>query len=304
MKFGKLYDISQVDFSLAPEDPRTQQLLPTYQEANSSFKVYVGCPVWGNKAWIGKIYPKGAKTNEYLGYYSQSFNTIELNSTHYGMPKVETIIGWKEKAQNDFVFCPKFPQEISHYQKLTGNPERTQLFCERIGLFEEKLGCAFVQLPPTFGLSHFKNLENFVKDFPNFVPLAIEFRHEDWFENRMLVPAAFELLKEHRIGTVISDVSGRRDVSHSSLTNGTAMLRFVGNGLHPTDYSRFDSWVDRFESWKAQGLHTLYLLIHEPDDTYAPDMAMYAIEQLNRRFGLSITMPSVPDNAGGQLSLF
>ena len=78
MKFGKLHDISQVDFSLAPEDPRTQQLLPTYR-THVDLKIYVGCPVWGNKAWIGKIYPKGAKSNEYLGYYSQSFNTIELN---------------------------------------------------------------------------------------------------------------------------------------------------------------------------------------------------------------------------------
>ena len=109
-----------------------------------------------------KIYPQGAKPNEYLNYYSYSFNTIELNSTHYGMPKAETIIGWKEKAEDGFVFCPKFPQEISHYQKLTGKPERTQLFCERIMLFEEKLGCAFIQLAPTFGPSYFQNLENFV----------------------------------------------------------------------------------------------------------------------------------------------
>ncbi|RMG16902.1 MAG: DUF72 domain-containing protein [Bacteroidetes bacterium] len=302
MKFGKLQDISQVDFSLAAPDPRSREVLQS--SAGEAFRAYVGCPVWGNKDWIGKIYPTGAKPADFLSYYAHSFNTIELNSTHYGMPKAETLLKWKEQVTPGFEFCPKFPQEISHYQKLTGRPERTLLFCERIGLLEEKLGCAFLQLPPTFGPEQFQRLQRFVMDFPPHIPLAVEFRHPAWFENRHLIPQAFSLLSAHGVGTVISDVSGRRDVSHASLTNATAMIRFVGNQLHPTDFSRMDAWMDRLQHWVEQGLQKLYLFVHEPDDLYAPDIGKYAIEQLNQRFGLDLPLPAIPHQSGGQMTLF
>lgn len=304
MKFGKLESIDGVDFSLAPEDPRNASTLANAADTAEAFQVLVGCPVWGNKGWIGKIYPKRAKAGEYLTYYAQSFNTIELNSTHYGMPKAETLLRWKEQAAGGFEFCPKFPQEISHYQKLTGKPERVQLFCERVSLLEEKLGHSFVQLPPTFGPDSFDRLERFVESFPAFVPLAIEFRHPDWFVDRCLMDDAFDLLQGHGVATVITDVAGRRDVSHASLTSEVVLLRFVGNQLDPTDYTRLDDWLERFGRWKDMGVKKVFVFVHEPDDTFAPDIGGHLIEKLNHSFGLSLAQPGIPHDVGGQMRLF
>lgn len=302
MKFGKLTDISQVNFDLPEPDDRTRKLLGTHTP--DSFEAFVGCPVWGNKEWIGKIYPKGAKAADYLKYYSASFNTIELNSTHYRSPSQETVLRWKNLAQEGFVFCPKIPQSISHYSKLKNCREQTLLFADAISLFEEKMGHAFMQLHPSFGPNLIGNLTDFLEQYAKNLPLMIEFRHPDWFHRRQLIPELRELLETHQVGTVITDVAGRRDVAHTSLTTPVAMIRFVGNMLDPTDYSRVDGWMDRIASWQEQGLERLYFFAHEPDDLLAPDLGEYVITQLNERFQLNLKLPDIPEESGQQMSLF
>ena len=54
----------------------------------SQVKIYIGTSGWsypkGEGTWTGHFYPKG-KINE-LEYYSQFFNTVEINSTFYRPP--------------------------------------------------------------------------------------------------------------------------------------------------------------------------------------------------------------------------
>lgn len=305
MKFGKLTDISEVNFSLPHNHEGIREVLQQGRGGEKSrFQVYVGCPMWGNKGWVGKLYPKGVKQGEYLRYYSQSFNTIELNSTHYRVPKREIALRWKEMAAPGFEFCPKVPQTISHYRKLVNCEAELTIFADTMALFEEHLGCAFIQLHDSFSPNLFGNLRQFVENFPAFLPLAIEFRNEQWFEDHRLIPEAEELLMEYHISTVITDVAGRRDVLHHSLTTSTAMIRFVGNGLVPTDYQRADAWIERIAEWVDWGLEKLYFFVHEPDDTFAPEMGTYIIEKLNHRFALDLAIPGLPEEPGQQMSLF
>ncbi|MFK7920416.1 MAG: DUF72 domain-containing protein [Bacteroidia bacterium] len=305
MKFGKLTDpdaISQIDFSVPPDDDHLKEVLggtPATQ-----FNAYVGCPMWGNKAWVGKLYPKGTPQNQYLEHYSRSFNTIELNTTHYRVPKPEIVERWNTMAAPNFKFAPKIPQSISHYRKLKNAEEETQRFVETISLFEERLGCSFVQLHPSFGPELMDNLESYLIAFPTHIPLAIEFRHAGWFSQQQLIPEARAILEAHGVAPVITDVAGRRDVCQVSLTNKTAMIRFVGNALHETDYSRTDAWIERIAQWVAQGLEELYFFVHEPDDTYAPEMGEYVIKKLNERFDLGLAIPGLHDFGNQQMSLF
>jgi uncharacterized protein YecE (DUF72 family) len=253
--------------------------------------IYIGCPIWNNKEWLGKIYPATAKEKDYLKYYSQQFNTIELNTTHYRIPDTATIERWKNAVAKWFTFCPKFPQQISHELQLRGAEELTDIFCDAIRGLNKHLGISFLQLPPYFTPKQLANLEHFVMTFPQDVPLAIEFRHPEWFINSQAVERAFTLLEQFNIGTVITDVAGRRDVLHQRLTTPVATIRFVGHGLHPTDYSRIDSWVKRLLQWFDQGLHTLYFFMHQPENTYSPELILYLIRQLNKLGGFRIAEP-------------
>ncbi len=303
MKFGKLPDISQVDFSLPPDPSFTQAHLAQLPSTTSLAEFYIGCTGWGMKEWVGKVYPPKTPAKEYLWYYSRQFNTIELNTTHYRIPTPSMVEKWKKEAAADFRFCPKIPQSISHSADLALNNQLIETFCLSIGGLEEKLGCCFMQLPPYFGVDRLPLLERFMERWPKELSLAIEFRHESWFTTEST--AAWEALSASNITTVITDVAGRRDVLHQFLTTDKVMVRFVGNALHPTDYQRIDEWVLRLAEWLQQGIREVYFFPHEPDNILAPDLSLYLANAVQKHCPAHTRGPVFHQEEGGtQMELF
>lgn len=307
MKFGKLPDISGVDFSLPADNPKTGTLLASLPEREGPPLLYIGGTGWSMKEWVGKIYPSGTKAGAYLRAYSRQFNTIELNTTHYRIPDTQTIEKWYRESAPDFRFCPKVPQSISHSQGLGLETDLIPSFCGAILRLKEKLGCCFMQMPPYFDTRRLPLIEKFLEAFPGGVPLSIELRHESWFEDAGKGDALFALLERHGVSTVITDVAGRRDVLHNRLTTGTAVVRFVGNGLHPTDYSRIDNWLERLAGWYGKGLREAFFFTHEPDNLLAPDLAAYLLAKAREKIPEADTRgPKLAgeEGQGQQMSLF
>jgi uncharacterized protein YecE (DUF72 family) len=309
MEFGKLPDISQVNFAMPPSDIGTEKLLQNLQGISQKTEFFVGCPVWACKEWIGGIYPKNITEKQYLHHYTRQFNTIELNTTHYRTPDDMTVAKWKEQSHKGFKFCPKLLQSITHeYALEAGEALRlTQIFLEQAAKLDEFLGVVFMQLPPYFTPQQFNKLVNFVEKLPINFPFAIEFRHEAWFiPQREVTPfeKVAQLLESKNISTVICDVAGRRDVLHQRLTTDTLVLRFVGNGLHPTDYERTDKWIARIAEWQKLGLQKAYLFIHEPSAIKAPEMAAYWIKELNKHCQAQLKEPHFYTSPWQQTSLF
>ncbi len=339
MDFGKLNNVNKIDFTLPTDAIQNKIILEKYKnnlnnldnsngDANEFPKIYVGCPVWSNKEWRNKIYPSNAKTEDFLKYYATQFNSIELNTTHYNPADEATIQKWKNlannKNNNNFKFCPKFPQPISHEKILLKEAKTlSDAFCDNIKGFGENLGLSFLQLPPNFEPKHLDLLAYFLKDFPTNIPLAIEFRHADWFRNNHFSKAT-DLLEKYNISTVITDVAGRRDVLHQTITNDKIMMRFVGNTttqifepnakypLHPTDYTRIDAWVKYLCRWIGEGLREIYFFCHEPNDNISsPELTVYFINKLNlalkNTLDISLNIPLLPPhirNTDTQGSLF
>ena len=304
MKFGKLADISTVDFTLPTSPIENEQLLQRYP-VNKTPTLYVGCTGWGMKEWVGTVYPKGAKAKDFLKHYTKQFNTIELNTTHYRIPTKETIAKWKAAATKDFHFCPKIPQTISHSRDLGLSKDQIVVFCEVIQGLEENLGHTFMQLPPYFGYDRLGILERFLDFFPTTIPLAIEVRHESWFNNPSHLADLANLLEEKNNSLVITDVAGRRDVLHQRLTSPVAMVRFVGNDLDSTDYQRIDDWIQQLKKWFVQGLQSMYIFTHEPDNIKAPELADYLVQQTQKIIPhLQIRGPKWDISTNGQMSLF
>ncbi len=161
MDFGKLNNISGIDFRLPPNNNFTAQVLNS-SNAQTPPKVYVGPPVWANKDWTGKIYPTSAKDKDFLYHYARQFNTIELNVTHYQIPNLSTIERWKEAVVGqNFTFCPKWPQIISHDAQLQKCESLIDEFVENITQLGSYLGTTFLQLAPYFTPRQLPILENF-----------------------------------------------------------------------------------------------------------------------------------------------
>ncbi len=305
MDFGKLSNIKNVNFNLPPDAPETARILRGLPPREGLMKVYIGCTGWSMKEWVGWVYPKGTKAQDYLHHYSRQFNTIELNTTHYRTPSVSDIEKWYQSTPADFRFAPKMLQTVSHSNNLGFGTGLTTQFTEAIQGLEEKLGVCFMQMPPHFKYNTIGILETYLKKIPKFIPLAIELRHEDWFLNPHHHDAIFKLLETYGISTVITDVAGRRDVLHQRLTTGIAVIRFVGNDLHPTDYSRIDEWVMRLKKWSEAGLHEVYFFTHEPDNLKAPELALYLFEKIQEHFNTITRGPHfIEDIGSSQTSLF
>lgn len=307
MKFGKRTDLANVDFSLPPDHPSNAPWLAQQpQEATPTPTVYIGCTGWSMKEWVGSVYPTGTKSGDYLKYYSQQFNTIELNTTHYRIPDTDTLWKWKHTVPADFRFCPKVPQSISHTRHLGAPQSLIDHFCDQIAQLDTLLGHCFMQLPPYFGHDQLPDLLRFLDRFPTHIPLAIEVRHESWFESPAALQDLADASRTRHIVLLMTDVAGRRDVLHPYLTDCVAMVRFVGNGLHTTDYERLDAWVQRIQQWVAQGVHTIYFFPHEPDNLHAPEAADYFHQQLRRHLpGLRTRGPRLSTGpAPEQMSLF
>ncbi|MEM6263087.1 MAG: DUF72 domain-containing protein [Bacteroidota bacterium] len=306
MKFGKLHgpdELAEVDFSLPSISSASIDLL-TSKAPEQPFMAYVGCPMWANKEWVGKLYPPKTPQKEFLSLYSRAFNGIELNSTHYRVPSSDTLDRWREASPEGFLFSPKVPQPISHRLSNSLDQDQIDHFCEAMLQLGNRLGCSFLQLPPTFGVRQFPQLQSLLATWPTYVPLAIEFRHESWFQHNRLLSMVTEFLIDYQVATVITDVGGRRDVLHLDLTAPTAMIRFVGNGLVPSDYERVDAWIPILQQWIEAGLEQLYFFVHEPDDTFAPEMGRYVIQEFVDKLRIPLSLPEFIPTEGEQMNLF
>ncbi len=301
MDFGKISkpELEKTDLSLKPDNIFNEKVLKNTLKAPI---IKVGCPVWSVKEWNGKIYPNNAKTPDLLRLYSHQFNTIELNVTHYQIPSDEVINRWLDETTEDFTFCTKFPQVISHDKLLLNAEDLTDEFCRQILKLDHKLGLPFLQLAPYFTPKQLPILEKYLNQLPIKLKIAVEFRNEDWFSNTTVWQETLAMLNEMGHATVITDVAGRRDVVHQSLSVSKAFIRWIGNE-HPSDYQRIDEWVQRIKGWLEEGLQELWLFVHINENINSPEMATYWIQQLNEHCELNIKAPRFQPKVE-QMSLF
>jgi len=294
MEFGRvsLVELENVDFSLPVEPAGNSMILKTVRKETYKPEVYFGCAKWGRKEWVGKIYPKGTKESEFLDHYVHHYNAIELNATHYKINTAKEIKRWADKAKGlDFKFCPKVPQLISHYSSFKNTDQITSSFLEGILAFENHLGPVFLQVSDKYTPARRDVLYSYLKSLPTDVQFFLEVRHPDWFSDHAIMKELLQTLTELNVGFVITDTAGRRDCAHMHLTIPKAFIRYVGNSLHPTDYTRTTEWVNRMKYWVDNGIEEIYFFMHMHDEATSPELTVYMVDKLNAACGLHLIKP-------------
>ena len=273
MNFGKVEFPEKVDFSLLEDNPLTTKILSLSKK--DELNIYVGCAKW-NRQDLKGFYPRGTKDE--LAYYSTRFNSIELNATFYKMPTASQVVKWKDKTPENFKFFPKITQSISHYNRLRNVQELTQIYCDAVAHFEEKLGMCFLQLRDDYSPKDWELLRKFILDFPRVIPLAVEVRNEKWFSEKKIWNEYSEFLSKSNVANVIVDTAGRRDMMHMTLTTDAAFIRFVGCNIDSIDHQRLDDWGKRIKKWKTEGLKNLYFFVHQNMEVSSPLLSHYFLE--------------------------
>jgi len=82
-------------------------------------QVFIGTSGYSYGHLKGTFYPDNIKGEQMLPFYSSKFNSVEINSTFYHMPRSATVGKWLECSPDDFVFSLKAPKTITHIKRLS-----------------------------------------------------------------------------------------------------------------------------------------------------------------------------------------
>jgi uncharacterized protein YecE (DUF72 family) len=154
----------------------------------------IGCSGYHYAEWKRIFYPEDLAQRKWFEYYSQHFNSIELNMTFYRFPKLNFLQSWYDRSPEDFVFTVKAPRLITHYKRLNEAQEALGNFYATVneGL-KEKLGYVLFQFPSTFVYEEHR-LERIVNLMDSSMKNVVEFRHESWWQDTV-----FKSFQENKI---------------------------------------------------------------------------------------------------------
>jgi uncharacterized protein YecE (DUF72 family) len=253
-------------------------------------RFFLGCPIWGQKNWVGELFTRDARPADFLKQYASVFNTVEGNTTFYGMPTPATVERWRADTPSTFRFCFKFPRVISHDKALISAEAETAHFLDTLAPLDQRLGPSFLQLPPSFGPSNLPALEHFLSTLPPGYQYAVEVRHPTFFAGGAEEAGLDALLAAHGANRVCFDGRALRAAPGADpLTReaqrkkpdiparfiATASAPFVRYIAHPDEEANLpylEAWVPVIVAWLAEG-RTPYFFMHAPDDFYAPRLA-------------------------------
>jgi uncharacterized protein YecE (DUF72 family) len=202
-------------------------------------EIYIGTSGWsypqGEGTWNGYFYPSG-KINE-LEYYSQFFNTVEVNSSFYRPPEPAYVSNWVKRTPSGFRFAVKLWQKFTHpemYRAATG--EVASISAQDVTTFKRsleplvksgKLGALLAQFPTSFKNGDYERqmLGALAGTFGQY-PLAVELRHCSWSDDA----GTAALLRRYKIAWVQIDEPkfGSSIAAEVPITADMAYFRFHG----------------------------------------------------------------------------
>lgn len=225
-------------------------------------RIYIGTSGWsyprGEGTWKGYFYPSG-KINE-LEYYSQFFDTVELNRSFYRPPDPGYVENWARRVPQGFLFAVKLWQKFTHpkmFREATG--EDAVISREDVDIFRRsleplarrgKLGALLAQFPPSFikDSRGEQILGAVVRTFGEY-PLAVELRHRSWSDD----PGTAEFLRECNVTWVQID-EPKFDTSVAAVRGtsaATAYFRFHGRNA---------------KDWWSGDNETRYRYLYSPEE--------------------------------------
>jgi len=189
--------------------------------------VVVGTCSWTDKTMIERWYPREVSSAEArLRYYAARFDTVEVDSTYYGLPQRAHAQAWVERTPPEFTFHVKAYGMMTRHEvderalhpdlregyryELTDrgrvrDPEPAmverafEIFAEELAPLREsgKMGGVLMQLPPFVTARYPEKThetlwylewaqEQLVRGFGTEVPMLVEFRHQSWVEGEQL----------------------------------------------------------------------------------------------------------------------
>jgi uncharacterized protein YecE (DUF72 family) len=214
---------------------------------------HIGTSGWQYRHWRGDFYPIEVPIKNWLAHYVTQFDTVELNSTFYGLPTYERFEKWKQSTPPKFFFAVKANRFITHNKKLSDAGESLDKFLSAAKGLGRKLGPILFQLPPSLHLD-LERLETFLKLLPKRLQCVFEFRHESWF-----VEETYDLLRKHNAAFCIYELG--KVETPIVVTANFSYIRLHGPGQkYRGSYSdeQLQRWADEILQWDVKDVYVYF----------------------------------------------
>ncbi|MBO9151627.1 DUF72 domain-containing protein [Chitinophaga sp. GCM10012297] len=187
-----------------------------------------------------QVFPPAFRDKSRLTFYGSLFNSIEVNSSFYKVPRAATVSRWAAEVPEDFVFTFKLWREITHAKGFVYRAEDVQRFIEAIAGAGDKKGCLLLQFPPSLTVERFGEVETLLRILKGIRPahgwkVALEFRHPSWY-----IGETYELADEYSCSVVL------HDIPKSKNTRLNKKARFVYLRFHGPEGDYRGGYTDEF----------------------------------------------------------
>lgn len=214
----------------------------------------------GNKS----TFPAQFQATTRLHYYSTFFNTLEINSSFYKIPKFSTFEKWSNEVPGHFKFTVKLWRGITHVKKLEYLSDDVANFMQAAEGLGDKRGCLLIQFPASIRSDYFSKVEKllqYIVEFnqPKKWQFAVEFRHNSWYHEDL-----YKSLAQYNTSLVVHDMPNSATPINflaSKISNSKCLyIRFHGpTGHYDGSYSNqfIDDYAERIRGWTSAG-KTIY----------------------------------------------
>jgi len=225
-----------------------------------STNIYIGTSGWNYKHWLGPFYPEKFPAKDMLTFYAEHFDTVEINATHYHLPTLKSVAGWRETVPKNFIFSVKASRFTTHMKKLKSPQASTEKFFERAEELGEKLGPILFQLPPRWKVNA-ERLDEFLSAMPRRHRYTFEFRDPTWFTEEV-----YEILSKYGAALCFYHQMGYD--SPPEVTGDFVYVRLHGTeskygGSYPA--STLKAWAQRIRRWRRSAKDVYFYFNNDPE---------------------------------------
>lgn len=242
--------------------------------------LYVGTSGWVYKDWSERFFPRGIKANDALRFYSDTFNTVEVNATFYRLIRHSAIESWNRQLPSDFHMVTKGSRYITHIKRLYDCEQALARYFQGVEDLET-LKVILWQLPPNFKFSP-DVLRSFLRMLPKRYRHAVEFRNQSWWNNetRRILEQA---------GASFVSISHPTLPNKIEVTTDFVYVRFHGKGQQLYRYKYNDDELDVWAQDLAPLLKSMpvYAFFNNDYSAHAPEDAMTLILKTYEAFEAS-----------------
>lgn len=280
---------------------------------------HLGTASWTFPDWKGAFYPDALSDKDRLAWYATQCNSVEVNTSFYGLPAPSTLLQWVESVPPGFTFSLKAPRLITHERRLVDCQAESLAFLDVLRSLGDAAAPGFLQFPPSFSRARDGRILaaylDWLAERLDGLELGVEVRSAD-----LMTPAFARFLVERGMALVVVERTGTEDffTAWEESEAPWLFLRLIGNDSEPLPNDRevqrpqeecLDLWAERIVALLQRGT-PVYCYTHNTLEGHSPASLRGLRRRINARFPLPewapemVTQPGDDSPPAGQMSLF